>query len=328
VGDMITVKDVSFCYGTGENPQQALDGINLTVAKGEYLAVIGHNGSGKSTLAKHFNALLNPRTGRSGWTACPPGTGAALRDPAAGGDGFSKPRQPDCGHHRGRGCGLRPREPGAPPPGNPGAGGRSPGTGADGGHAPACPPSPFGRAKAAGGHRRGYCHAPPVPGAGRTYGHAGPPGPGRSPADGSRLNREEGITVLYITHFMEEVRQADNLVVMDQGRIVLTGASPGFLPRGTYLRSLGLEVPPVTELAQRLKNGACPSLRTLWRLRNWWGRYAPRNRGPDPCLYAGDPFEVTALKETNLQIPGGALQASSARRARGNPPWYSTLTGC
>ena len=46
------------------NEHRALDHINLTVARGEFLAVLGTNGSGKSTLAKHFNALLLPTAGK------------------------------------------------------------------------------------------------------------------------------------------------------------------------------------------------------------------------------------------------------------------------
>lgn len=58
--EMIHAKDVKYTYASGEDIQLALTDVNLTVKKGEFVAVIGHNGSGKSTLAKHFNALLTP----------------------------------------------------------------------------------------------------------------------------------------------------------------------------------------------------------------------------------------------------------------------------
>jgi energy-coupling factor transport system ATP-binding protein len=64
MSNMITAEDVKFEYTTHSgNTNLALDSINLSVGKGEFLAILGHNGSGKSTLAKHFNALLLPSGG-------------------------------------------------------------------------------------------------------------------------------------------------------------------------------------------------------------------------------------------------------------------------
>lgn len=62
---MLTAQDVRFQYEyPDEPPVVVLDGINLTVEKGSFVALLGHNGSGKSTLAKHFNALLLPSGGQ------------------------------------------------------------------------------------------------------------------------------------------------------------------------------------------------------------------------------------------------------------------------
>ena len=62
--DMLTVQDVRFRYEyPDELPVVVLDGIDLAVEKGSFVALLGHNGSGKSTLAKHFNALLLPTGG-------------------------------------------------------------------------------------------------------------------------------------------------------------------------------------------------------------------------------------------------------------------------
>jgi len=70
-----------------------------------------------------------------------------------------------------------------------------------------------------------------------------------------RLNREEGITILHITHRMEEASLADRIVVMDAGRVVLDG-TPGFVfSDASLIRGLGLELPPVTELFDLLKQG-------------------------------------------------------------------------
>ncbi|MDV3429274.1 MAG: energy-coupling factor transporter ATPase [Bacillota bacterium] len=61
---VINCKDVKFLYDNGDNKDKyAIDGLELSVNKGEFLVVLGRNGSGKSTLAKHFNALLVPNEG-------------------------------------------------------------------------------------------------------------------------------------------------------------------------------------------------------------------------------------------------------------------------
>ena len=51
-------------YGSGAGEVTALNGIDLSVEKGEFVALLGHNGCGKSTLAKHFNAMLLPTSGK------------------------------------------------------------------------------------------------------------------------------------------------------------------------------------------------------------------------------------------------------------------------
>ena len=59
---MLTAQDIHFRYDP-EQPGFAVDGVSLEVKKGEFVAVLGANGCGKSTLAKHFNAILLPETG-------------------------------------------------------------------------------------------------------------------------------------------------------------------------------------------------------------------------------------------------------------------------
>lgn len=63
--DMITAQGVTFQYDNPEEaPRLVLEGIDLSIEKGSFVALLGHNGSGKSTLAKHFNAMLLPTGGR------------------------------------------------------------------------------------------------------------------------------------------------------------------------------------------------------------------------------------------------------------------------
>jgi ABC-type cobalt transport system, ATPase component len=62
---IIEVKNLVHVYTDGQNNNiKALDSINLSIAPGEFVAIIGTNGSGKSTLARHFNGLLQPTSGK------------------------------------------------------------------------------------------------------------------------------------------------------------------------------------------------------------------------------------------------------------------------
>jgi len=64
---MIKTENVHFAYASEGPSTEALKGINLSISKGEFVAILGHNGSGKSTLARHLNALLLPKAGGTIW---------------------------------------------------------------------------------------------------------------------------------------------------------------------------------------------------------------------------------------------------------------------
>ena len=68
-----------------------------------------------------------------------------------------------------------------------------------------------------------------------------------------RLNKENGITIILITHYMDEAAQADRTVVIDDGEIVLDGTPKEVFKNVEKLKSLGLDVPQVTELAYELR---------------------------------------------------------------------------
>lgn len=67
-----------------------------------------------------------------------------------------------------------------------------------------------------------------------------------------KLNKEEGITIILITHFMEEAVDADRVVVMDDGKIVAEGTPREVFSKVELLKKLGLDVPEMTELAHEL----------------------------------------------------------------------------
>ena len=68
-----------------------------------------------------------------------------------------------------------------------------------------------------------------------------------------RLNREEGISVVIITHYMSEAATADYMIVMDDGRIAMNGTPREVFARGDELMTAGLDVPQVTRIAMALR---------------------------------------------------------------------------
>ena len=66
------------------------------------------------------------------------------------------------------------------------------------------------------------------------------------------LNKHEGITIVHITHFMEEAISADRVIVMEEGRIVLEGPPREVFSHVTLLKQIGLDVPQIVELAYEL----------------------------------------------------------------------------
>ncbi len=73
-----------------------------------------------------------------------------------------------------------------------------------------------------------------------------------------RLNRQKGITVVWITHFMEEAAQADRVVVVSDGQIVKEGKPQEVFEEIDTMRQLHLDVPHMTELAHELREAGMP----------------------------------------------------------------------
>ena len=73
-----------------------------------------------------------------------------------------------------------------------------------------------------------------------------------------KLNREKGITVLWITHFMEEAALADHILVMDKGKLAMSGTPKAVFSQVEKIKSLGLDVPPMAELATALHASGMP----------------------------------------------------------------------
>lgn len=69
-----------------------------------------------------------------------------------------------------------------------------------------------------------------------------------------KLNKEEGITIIHITHHMDEAAIANRLIIIDNGSVVLDGTPKEVFSNVDTVKNLGLDVPQVTELIYRLKN--------------------------------------------------------------------------
>ena len=128
--------------GKVEEIRRAVDGVDLDVERGEFIAILGHNGSGKSTLAKHINAILAPTEGTMWVGGMDTERGKRyLEYPADGRDGVPESGQPDHRQRGGRGRGLWPGKPGRAVAGNLGSGaGEPPGSGNAGIPAPFAQP--------------------------------------------------------------------------------------------------------------------------------------------------------------------------------------------
>ncbi|MCL6450389.1 MAG: energy-coupling factor transporter ATPase [Acetobacteraceae bacterium] len=252
---MVRAENVSFRYGAGQPDEvAALFDVDLRVAPGEYVAVIGPNGSGKSTLAKHINALLMPSSGRVVVA------GIDTRDPdrvwevrQAAGMVFQNPDNQIVATVVEEDVAFGPENLGMPP--------------AEirrrvkealeavrlleySQHAPYALSGGQKQRLAIAGVLaiRPRCLVLDEPTA-----MLDPVGREEVLRTVRRLNREDGIAVIHITQDMEEAAEADRVVVMDGGRVVLEGTPRQVFARADLLRELGLEVPQVTELAQMLR---------------------------------------------------------------------------
>ena len=249
---IIQVENVSFSYP--EQEEKAVDGVSMAVRQGEFLAVLGHNGSGKSTLAKLLNALFLPTSGQvrvGGILTSQPGQEWEVRRQC--GMVFQNPDnqlvativEEDVAFGL-ENLGVETQE----------IRRRVDEALAMVGMSKYALSAPH---MLSGGQKQRIAIAgvlamrPRVIVFDEATAMLDPVGRLSVMEVVKRLNREEGITVVWITHFMEEAAQADRLLVMDAGRIQMEGAPRQVFTQGDKVRALGLDVPQMTELGERLR---------------------------------------------------------------------------
>ncbi|MFR1730150.1 MAG: energy-coupling factor transporter ATPase [Eubacterium sp.] len=253
---LIEFQNVSFSYGTdeGEERVDVIDNLNLNIEKGSFTAVLGHNGSGKSTLAKLTNGILFPQQGKvlvDGSETKPDDSifdirkkvGMVFQNPdnqivasiveedvAFGVENLGVPPQ-ECRRRVDdamKTVGIYEQRLKAP-------------------H------------KLSGGQKQRVAVAgiiamkPECIVLDEPTAMLDPSGRAEVLETIKKLNKEDGITVVLITHYMDEAVQADRVVVMDGGQIVMDDTPQNVFAKVDEVKSYGLDVPQATELVHRMK---------------------------------------------------------------------------
>lgn len=258
--DIIKVENLCFDYvNTDENGKviektTVLKNINLTIPEGQFLAVLGHNGCGKSTLAKHFNAILTPTSGKVTVNGIDTSDEERLYDIRQSvGMVFQNPDNQLVATIVEEDVAFAPENLGVPP--------KEIRERVDNAlkqvdmyefreHAPH---------QLSGGQKQRVAIAGIIAMQPRCIvmdeptAMLDPKGRREVMKTIKRLNREQGITVILITHYMEEAAQADRVVVMDDGSVLMDDVPRKIFARADELRAVGLDVPQVTELCGLLR---------------------------------------------------------------------------
>ena len=262
---IIKAVDLAFEYirrdeeGNVEGITRAVDGVNLEIQEGDFVAVLGHNGSGKSTLAKHLNALLYPTEGTvyvDGKDVKQPENIWEVRQTA--GMVFQNPDNQIIGQVVEEDVGFGPENLGIPTEQiweRVEESLKAVGMYQYRKHSPN---------KLSGGQKQRVSIAgviamhPKCIILDEPTAMLDPNGRKDVIRAARALNQVEGITIILITHYMEEVIYADKVYVMDGGKVVMQGNPKAVFSQVEQLRELRLDVPQVTELAYELKKGGLP----------------------------------------------------------------------
>lgn len=252
---LIEIKNLKHSYiDTDGNEIHALNGVSLDIYKGEFIAVIGANGSGKSTLARHLNALLLPTEGKcivAGMDTADDKNLWNIRQHV--GMVFQNPDNQIVAAIVEEDLAFGPENIGVPP---------------------AEIRTRVDNALAAVGMTEYAKHAPHLLSGGQKQRVAiagvlalepdcivldeptamlDPRGRIEIVNTVKKLNREKNITVVYITHYMEEAMQADRIIAMERGVIKMQGKPEEIFTKVKELHALGLETPLAAQAAFDLR---------------------------------------------------------------------------
>ena len=253
---MIECRNLVFKYTASENQEEkiAINDVNLQITEGEFIAILGHNGSGKSTMAKHMNALLIPTDGKmlvNKMDTSDMNNLWNIRETA--GMVFQNPDNQLVATIVEEDVAVGPENLGVPP-------------------------EEIRKRVDEALERVGMSeykrHAPHLLSGGQKQRIAiagilamqpkciifDEPTAMLDPSGRKEvldtiidLNRNYGITVILITHYMDEAAKADRIVVMDKGKLILDGKPRDVFSNVEKMKSIGLDVPQVTELSYELQ---------------------------------------------------------------------------
>ena len=240
--------------GNVEQTSRAVDDVNLDIREGQFIAILGHNGSGKSTLAKHINALLVPTEGTLWVDSMDTSSEENLwKIRQRAGMVFQNPDNQIIGSVVEEDVGFGPENIGVPTDEIWKRVDRSleaVGMVAYRHHSPN---------KLSGGQKQRVAIAgvmamrPKCIVLDEPTAMLDPNGRKDVLKAVRELNEKEGVTVILITHYMEELVFADHVYVMDSGHVVMSGVPREIFSQVDTLKKYGLDVPQVTLLAYELK---------------------------------------------------------------------------
>ena len=254
---MLQTEDLTYSYPAGEENEQptlALDGVTLAIERGSFTVVLGHNGSGKSTLAKTFNAVLLPTGGKvyvDGMDTADEKLLLEIRRRV--GMVFQNPDNQIVANVVEEDVAFAPENLGVPTDEirkRVDDALRTVGMEQFARHAPHL---------LSGGQKQRIAIAgvlamrPQCIVLDEATAMLDPIGRSEVLSTIERLNRGEGITVVLITHHMNEAVNADRVIVMNDGRVAMDGAPREVFAQVEKLRSLGLTVPDTVELLYELR---------------------------------------------------------------------------
>ena len=252
---IIQAQGVRFSYVTAEGvAPTVLDGVDLNIEEGSFVAILGHNGSGKSTLAKHMNAILLPTGGKvyvSGMDTADDALLLSIRK--AVGMVFQNPDNQIVANVVEEDVAFAPENLGVPPEEirrRVDDALKAVGMYEFREHAPHL---------LSGGQKQRIAIAGVIPMEPRCIvldeptAMLDPIGRRDVLRTIKKLNRERGVTVVLITHHMDEAAQADRLVVMTKGKVVADGAPKEVFQDVEGLKRVGLTVPETTQLLWELR---------------------------------------------------------------------------
>ena len=262
---IVQAKNLTFEYirrdeeGNVEGITTAVDNVNIDIKAGDFVAVLGHNGSGKSTFAKHLNALVMPTEGTvyvDGMDTKDADNTLKVRQTA--GMVLQNPDNQIVGTLVDEEVGFGPENIGVPTEEIWERVEKS---------LKAVGMYKFRNAspnKLSGGQKQRVAIAGIVAMKPKCIVLDEPTAMldplGRKEVINAlhELNQKEGVTIILITHYMEEVIDADHVFVMDGGKLVMEGTPRQVFSQVDKLKSLRLDVPQVTELAYELKKAGLP----------------------------------------------------------------------